>query len=118
MQEGLGPCHVGETQRDSWAQTHLLAPVAVPRAGPFTVPGETPASPPTTEGVQLGEGPLGGASSVTFFWVGLAHGEVASQAVPHLKHPSVRDSLMQGHGVQALRVLSLLFQGGVALTSS
>ena len=83
-----------------------------PRAVPFTVPGGTPASPPTMEGGQLGEGTLGGASSVAFFWVGLAQCQVASQAIPHLKHPSVQDSLMKGHGVQALRVLSLLFRGG------
>ena len=118
MQEGLGSCHVGETQRDSWAQPHLLVPVAVPRAGPFTIPRGTPASPPTMEGAQLGGGTLGGVSSVVFFWVGLAQCKVASQAIPHLKHPSVQDSLMKGYGVQAFRVLSLLFQGRVALTSS
>ena len=80
-----------------------------PKAVPVTVPGGTPASPPTMEGVQLEEGTLGGASSVAFFWVGLAQCQVASQAIPHLKHPSVQDSLMKGHGVQALRGLSLLF---------
>ena len=50
------------------------------------------------EGAQLGEGTLGGVSSVAFFWVGLAQCKVASQAIPHLKHPSVQDSLMKGYG--------------------
>ena len=70
-----------------------------PRAVPFTVPGGTPASPPTREGGQLGEGTLGGASSVAFFWVGLAQCQVASQAIPHLKHPSVQALLMKADGV-------------------
>lgn len=82
------------------------------QAPPQTLPG-APASPYAIEGVHWSRAHLGGASSATFFQVGLAQCEADSQATPHRKHSSVQEALMMGGGGPSLESVEPIVGGRV-----